>query len=59
MAQTPADLQPRLERPEAKSRPAAKSSWREAFGFAKGDRLFREAMKRGAHWREQANRQGR
>ena len=39
MEQTLADLQRRVERLEAKRRPTAKSSWREAFGFAKGDSL--------------------
>lgn len=59
MEQTLADLQRRVSRLEAKSRPAAKGSWRAALGFAKGDKLFREAMKRGAQWREQANHEGR
>jgi len=59
MEQTLADLQRRVERLEAKRRPAAKGSWREAFGFAKGDKLFREAMKRGASWRQKANQEGR
>jgi len=35
MEQALADLQRRVERLEAKRRPAAKGSWREAFGFAK------------------------
>ena len=59
MEQTIADLQFRIERLEATSQPAAKGSWREMIGFAKDDDLFREAMKLGAEWREQANQEGR
>ena len=59
MAQTLSDLRRRVERLEASRRPAAKGSWREASGFAKGDKLFREAMKRGASWRQKANHEGR
>ena len=59
MEQTLAELQRRVERLEGKRRPAAEGGWRSAFGFAKGDKLFREAMKRGAKWRQKANREGR
>ena len=59
MERTVADLQSRVERLESRGRPAAKGGWRAAFGFAKGDKLFRDAMKRGAQWRQQANHEGR
>ncbi len=59
LEQTLADLQQRVERLEATSLRAAKVGWRELVGFAKEDELFRKAMKLGADWRKQANREGR
>ncbi len=58
MEQKLADLQQRVEALEAKTKPVAKESWREAIGFAKDDPLFSEAMRLGAEWRAQANREG-
>ena len=53
-----AELQQRVETLEAKGKPVAKGSWRDAIGFAKGDALFDEAMNLGAEWREKANAEG-
>ena len=53
------ELQQRVETLEARMPPVSKGSWRDAIGFAKDDELFREAMRLGAEWREQANREGR
>lgn len=52
------ELQQRVEKLEAKEPRAAKGNWRDAIGFAKDDMLFNEAMRLGAEWREQANREG-
>ncbi len=52
------DLQKRVEALEAKAKPVAKASWREARGFAKDDALFSEAMRLGAEWRSKANAEG-
>jgi len=59
MEQTLADLKKRVEKLEARTKPAAKASWRDVIGFAKDDDLFREAMRLGAQWREKANKEGR
>lgn len=60
MEQKLAELQQRVEKLEGRSaKPANKGNWRDAIGFAKDDELFREAMRLGAEWREQANRAGR
>ncbi|MCF7787504.1 MAG: hypothetical protein K9N47_15345 [Prosthecobacter sp.] len=53
-----AELQQRVETLEAKVKPVAKATWRDAIGFAKNDELFDEAMKLGAQWRENANAEG-
>ena len=39
--------------------PVAKPTWKEICGAAKDDDLFEEAMRLGAEWRAQANREGR
>lgn len=60
MEQKLSELQRRVERLELRqSQPATGGNWRDAIGFAKDDDLFREAMRLGAEWREQANKEGR
>lgn len=51
-----AELTARMERVEAKLAPAAKPTWREAFGAMKDDELSREAARLGAEWRAEENR---
>jgi uncharacterized protein (UPF0335 family) len=45
------ELTRRVERLEAKQRPAAKQTWREIIGTSKGDELDREAARLGEEWR--------
>ena len=50
-----ADLKKRLERLEAKVKPVAKPTWRDAFGAMKDDEISREAARLGAEYRAQEN----
>ena len=61
IAQTLARQDKRVTSLEAKvkAKPASKGGWRDAIGFAKGDKLFAEAMDLGAEWRGRANKQRR
>ena len=52
-------LQQRLETLEAKTNRGAKDAWRELIGSEKDDALFRDAVRLGAEWREQANKEGK
>jgi hypothetical protein len=45
------ELTRRVERLEAKQRPAAKQTWREAFGTMPDDEISREAARLGEEWR--------
>jgi len=52
-------LQQRLETLEAKTNRGEKEAWRELIGWEKDDALFRDAVRLGAEWREQANKEGK
>lgn len=54
-----AGLQRRVETLEAKADRVSKDAWRELIGWEKDDALFRDAVRLGAEWREQANRDGK
>jgi hypothetical protein len=50
------ELTRRLEQLEAKQRPVAKDTWREAFGTLKDDEISREAERLGALYRAEQSR---
>lgn len=54
-----AGLQRRVETLEARANRATKDAWRELVGWEEDDELFRDAVRLGAEWREQANRDGK
>jgi hypothetical protein len=56
MEQKLVELQQRVAKLEAKVKPVAKSTWREAFGAMKDDELSREAARLGAAWRARENK---
>jgi hypothetical protein len=50
-----AELKRRVEKLEAKARPVAKDTWRDAIGTSQGDEMDREAARLGAVYRAQQN----
>lgn len=54
-----AALKERVDKLEAKTKPVAKQTWREAVGAMKDCDLLDEAVRLGAQWREKANSEGR
>ncbi len=51
-----AELKLRVEKLEAKTKPVAKETWREAIGTARGDVIDREAARLGAEYRAEQNK---
>lgn len=54
-----AALKQRMDKLEAKTKPEAKQTWREALGAMKDCDLLDEAVRLGAQWRAKANSEGR
>ena len=50
-----AELKQRVAKLEARQKPVAKPTWREAFGAMKDDEMSREAARLGAEYRAQEN----
>ena len=57
LQQTVTDLQRRVAEIEDKLKGRARDGWRRIAGAAKDDHHFAEAMRLGAKWRKQANRE--
>ena len=51
-----AELKLRVEKLEAKAKPVAKETWREAIGTLKDDELSREARRLGEEYRAEQNK---
>ena len=54
-----AELKQRMDKLEAKAKPVAKTTWRDAVGAMKDCDLLDEAVRLGAQWRDKANTEGR
>ena len=52
-------LKKRVETLEGQIARPSRDAWKDVVGAAKDDDLFEEAMRLGAEWRAQANREGR
>ena len=57
LQQTVTELQRRVAEIEDKLKGPARDGWRKIAGAAKDDHHFAEAMRLGAKWRKQANRE--
>lgn len=54
-----ADLKKRIDTLETKVKPDSSGAWRALIGSQEDDELFRQAVRLGSEWREQANTAGK